>query len=139
MQQEPAHELGRLQRHGLVTRPSPGAVILPAERDAALVHGDEALVGNRHPVRIARQIRQYRRRLGERALSIDHPLALAQRRAPVGEGCRIGQRGVFAEELQLAAVMGLGKLLKEAPAEQPREHAHGQEEAPPAGDPTFSV
>ena len=37
VQQEPAHELVRLQRHGLVTRPSAGAVILPAERDAVLV------------------------------------------------------------------------------------------------------
>jgi hypothetical protein len=40
------------------------------------------LVGNGHPMRIARQISQYRRRPGERAFGIDHPLALAQRCEP---------------------------------------------------------
>ncbi len=39
VQQEPAHELVRLMRHGLLTRLSAGTVILPAELDAALVPG----------------------------------------------------------------------------------------------------
>ena len=52
---------------------------------------------------IARQIRQHRRRPGEGVFGIDYPLALAQRREPVGGHRRIGQRGVLAEELQLAA------------------------------------
>jgi hypothetical protein len=37
VQQEAAHELVRRQRHGLVTRPSAGTVILAAERDAVRV------------------------------------------------------------------------------------------------------
>ena len=46
---------------------------------------------------------------------------------------------MFTEELQLAGPQGLAELLKEQPPEQPGEHAHGQEEARPAGDPALSI
>jgi len=69
----------------LVARPALGPVILPAERDTALVQGDESPVGDRDPMGIARQIREHRRRPGKRALGIDDPFALAQRREPVGD------------------------------------------------------
>ena len=52
-------------------------VILPLERHAALVQCDESGVGDRHPVGVARQIRQHCRRPGKRAFGIDHPFALA--------------------------------------------------------------
>ncbi len=46
---------------------------------------------------------------------------------------------MFTEELQLAGTVGIAELLEEQPPEQLREHAHGQEEPRPAGDPTFTV
>ncbi len=107
------------ERHRLVARPSLGPVIFPAERDAMLIQGDESLVGNRHPVGIAGQIRQHCCGSGKRALGIDHPLDLAQRCQPVGEDDRIGQIGVLPEELQLAAAVCLGKFFQEAPPKQP--------------------
>ena len=64
------------ERHRLVARPALGAVVLPAEGDAALVQREQAAVGDRHPVGVARQIGQHRRGPGKRALGIDHPLAL---------------------------------------------------------------
>ena len=112
-----------------------GPVVLPAEGDAALVQRDQPAVGDGHPVRVARQVGQHRLRPGERALGIDHPLALAQRRQPAPERLGVGQRRVLAEELQLAGLMHPQQLFEEAPPEQPREHPHRQEEARPAGDP----
>ena len=50
---------------------------------------------------VARQICEHRLGSGEGALGVDHPLALAQRHEPIGEGLGIGQIDVFAEELQL--------------------------------------
>lgn len=65
--------------------------------------------------------------------------ASVHRCKPVGEGHRIAQRGVFTKELQLADDMRPAKLLEEEPSEQPRKHAHRQEEARPAGDASVPV
>ena len=46
VEQETPHEFTSIQRHGLVTRPSLGPVILPAEGDMVLIHGDQARVGD---------------------------------------------------------------------------------------------
>ena len=86
MQQEAAHELLGAERHRLVARLALGAVVLPAEGDAALVECEQAAVGDGHAVRVAGQIGEHRRGSGERALGIDDPLARAQRCEPVCEG-----------------------------------------------------
>ena len=44
VQQEAPHELLGAERHGFVARVAFGAVILPAEGDAALIEGDESAV-----------------------------------------------------------------------------------------------
>ena len=46
---------------------------------------------------------------------------------------------MLAEELQLPATMRLLQFFEEAAAEQPRQHAHRQEEARLAGDPALAV
>jgi hypothetical protein len=48
---------------------------------------------------------EHRRRPSERAFGIDRPLALLQRRQPVGKGRRIGQRSVFTGELRRKILM----------------------------------
>jgi len=85
VQQEAAHELGRLQRHRLVARSSLLAVVLPLERDAALVEGEEPVIGDSDAVGVAGQVFQDGLGPGERALGVDHPLDLAQRRKPLGK------------------------------------------------------
>ncbi len=81
---------------------------------------------------VAAEIGEHCRRPGEGSLGIDDPLDLAQRRQIRGEGVALGERRVSAEEVEAAGLMGCCELLQEQAAEQPREHAHGQEEARPA-------
>ncbi len=50
-----------------------------------------------------------------------------------------GPKAVLAEEAQAAGLVGRNQPLQEEPSEQPREHAHRQEEARPAGDPFFAI
>jgi hypothetical protein len=90
-------------------------------------------------MRVARQIGQHRLGPGERPLGVDHPFAFAQRRHPGGEGCGVGQRAVLTEEPQLLAVVQALQFLQEATPDQPRQHAHRQEEAGPAGNPTLAI
>lgn len=53
MKQEAAHEFAGFEDHGLVAGASLRTVVLPAERDATLIEGDQALVGDGDAVRVA--------------------------------------------------------------------------------------
>ena len=52
-----------------------------------------------------------------------------------GEGRTVLEAGQVVEEPQAAGLVGGGEFFQEQTPEEPREHAHGQEEAGPAGDP----
>jgi hypothetical protein len=80
--EEAADELAGGERHGLVALAAVGAVVLPLERDAAFIAGDEPAVGDGDPVGVAGEISQHGLRAGERTLGVDHPLGLAQRPSP---------------------------------------------------------
>ncbi|MGF6963135.1 hypothetical protein OKW43_000140 [Paraburkholderia sp. WC7.3g] len=136
---ETAHELAGLQRHGLVACAPRRTVILPAERHAALIKGEQTLVGDGHAVRVARQVGEHRFRSRKGALGVHKPLAGPQRCQPLRKGGAIGERRILAKELQLAAPVGIGERFKEATPEQAREHAHRQEEAGTAGNPAPAV
>ena len=81
MQQEAADELVGSERHGLdplaPLRAVPGAVVLPAERDAARVVRNEPAVGDRDAVRVTRQVSEHGLRAAERTLGVDDPFGLA--------------------------------------------------------------
>jgi len=139
MQQEAAHEFASAEDHGLVFGLSLGAIVLPLEGDAVLIHSDQPAVGDGYPVGIAGQISQYSFRAGKRALGIDHPLTLPQWCQPVGKGTGVSQRGMLTEELQLPRPMGLLDCREETSPKQAREDAHRQEEARFAGDPALPV
>jgi hypothetical protein len=53
------------------------AVILPAKADVIVVDFEEATVGDGDALGVAGEIGENLRRSGERALGVDHPLALA--------------------------------------------------------------
>src|SRR6266481_3520387 len=55
------------------------------------------------------------------------------------EGLRLGKVGELAEEPQLAGAEGVLQFPQEQSAEQPREHAHRQEEAGATSDPAGAV
>ena len=133
--EEAADELVGGERHHLVAIAAFDPVVLPLEGDAVVVERDQAAVGDGDAVGVAREIAQHFLGPAEGALAIDHPFAVAQRRQIGGEGLRIGQRRMIAEELQLSGLVSGDELLQEQPAEQARQHAHREEEARPARDP----
>ena len=88
---------------------------------------------------VARQIGEHLLGSSERALGVDHPLALTQRHEPVGEGIGVGQIDVLAEELELTVPMGVLQLFEEAAPEQTRQHPHREEEARLARHPPIGI
>ena len=84
--QETADELVCCQRHHLVPVATFDPVILPPEGDGGLVSCDQAAIRDGDAVGVARQISEYRLGSTERALAVDHPLGLAQRREVCREG-----------------------------------------------------
>jgi hypothetical protein len=85
VQQEAAHELVSHQSHRFVPRVAVGAVVLPTKGNAAIIRGEQPRVGDRDPVGVSGQIREYRLRTCEGALGVDDPLALAKGAKPVGK------------------------------------------------------
>ena len=79
-------------------------------------------------------------RSGERPLGVDDPLGAAQRRERGVEGacCRRAGRGRRGRTRRPASCRA-ASAVEEEPAEETRQHAHGQEEAGLAGDPARPV
>ena len=78
-------------------------------------------------------------RTTERRLGVDDPFEAAGFGEQAGEGIGLCQVGEIAEEGQSPAIKGRSQFLQEQPAKQARQHAHGQEEPRPAGDPARAV
>ena len=114
-------------------------IVLPAERDAAIVTSDEPRVCDRDPMGVAGQIGENLLRSCEGALGVDDPLTLTQRHEPVGEGIGISQIEVLAEELQLTIKMEVHKLFKEAAPEKTRQHPDREEEPRLARHPAVGI
>ncbi len=128
-----------VQGHRFVAGTALGAVVLPAERDAAFIVGEEPGVGDGDSMRVARQVCEHCLGSSEGPLGVDDPLALSQRHEPVGKGLRIGQIDVLAKELQLPAPMQDLQLFEEASPEQAREHSDREEEPRLAWYPAVGV
>jgi len=84
MEQKATDKFVRFDGHDLAVAAL--AVILPAKADLPVRERDQAAVGNRNAMRVARQIGQHLLRACERGLGIDHPFRFAQRRE-VGPEC----------------------------------------------------
>src|ERR1700719_784674 len=67
------------------------------------------------------------------------PPAGAARREKRRECVARREIGLGSKELQLAGVEGGHEFFEEETAEQPRQNAHRQKEAGPAGDPALAV
>src|ERR1700686_823437 len=77
MDQEAADELVSRESHGLLTVVI--AIILPSKADLAVVHGNQAIVGDGDTVGIAADIIENLFRASKRPLGKDHP---CDRRSP---------------------------------------------------------
>jgi hypothetical protein len=82
VEEKPANKLDGVQRHEL------GLVVMgrvsPAKRDPAILHRDEAPVGDSNAVGVACQILEHLLRAAKWALGMDHPaLLLALSKEPI--------------------------------------------------------
>src|SRR6266404_9340486 len=78
MDQETADQLRAIERHRLLAVAVP--VILPAEADLAVVHGQQPVVGDGATVGVASDIVEDLGWPGKRPLRVDHPLGVPDRR-----------------------------------------------------------
>ncbi len=88
---------------------------------------------------VAAEIGEHRLRPGKGSFCIDDPFDVAQGTEMSGEVPGIGKVAETAEEAQTAGIVRRRELFQEQAAEQPREHAHRQEEAGAAGYPAVAV
>jgi hypothetical protein len=72
VQEEPAHELARIERHDLAAAFLP--VVLPEETDGIVCHGDEAAVGDGDAMGVAAEIGQHLLGAAEGRFGVDHPV-----------------------------------------------------------------
>ena len=87
--QKPANELVRVERHRLVAGGSVDPIVLDLKRHRLGISRDQTPVRDRHAMRVARQVGEHRLGPGQRALGVDVPARPFQRRQIGGEqsGC----------------------------------------------------
>jgi hypothetical protein len=102
VKQKPAHELARIEGHDFGA--SLAAVVLPAEADLAVGHGDKSAVGDGDAMGVAPEIGQHLLGSPERALGVvsktrlrhdDDPVDLPQSGAVGCKGVSFGERREF--------------------------------------------
>src|SRR5262245_51592502 len=101
VQQKAPDELVRVKPHRLPAARAVDAIILPAERDAAVIGCNEAAVRDRDTVGVTGEIAQDLFWSRERRLAVDHPLDVPQRADEALERSFVGKPGKRVEELQL--------------------------------------
>ncbi len=99
MEEEAADELGDVEGHGFVATGPVDAIVLAIEGDGIVLESDQAAIGDRDTVGVAREISEHRFGPGKWALGVDHPLDLAHRCQIGRKRARLGQPGMLAEEL----------------------------------------
>src|SRR3979411_1596183 len=105
MQEETAHELVGRQPHEFAFVVV--VVVTPAEGDSSAVDGYQAMIGDRHPMRIAAQIVQDLGWATKGRLGVDHPLGSTQRGEVGGKALGICKRSKGGEELEAMLRKGL--------------------------------
>jgi len=86
-------------------------------------------------MRVVAEIAQDMLWSSEGLLGVDDPVVAEQHSQPCGEGAWLGERQKAAVELEFTAMEGVAKSGDELAAEDRAEHADGQEEGVPGGDP----
>ena len=135
VKQEPADELDRIERQELLLI-SVGRVS-PAEGHAAIVHLQQAAIGDGHPVRIASQILEDLLGTAEGRLGIDHPVQSLELSEESIEGSRLLESSERAAKPEFVSAIGAAEQHQELAPKHLGENFAGQEESRMAGaDPT---
>src|SRR6266851_2805150 len=137
MDQETADELRAIERHHLLAIAVP--VILPAEADLAVVHGQQPVVGDGDTVGVASDIVEDLGWSGKRPLRVDHPLGVPDRRQIPPERGRFMKVAVRGEKVQLPSGERLPQVVQEQAPEHLRQHRDRKKVSWPAGDPARSI
>src|SRR6516164_7576122 len=103
--QEAPDKLMRVKPHGLPAARAVDAIVLPTERDAGLVSGNEAAVRDGDTMRVTGEIAQYLLGSRERRLAVDYPVDAPQHGDEALERPLLGKPGMRVEKRQLAAVV----------------------------------
>ena len=125
VEEEPPDELGSLKGHDLLLIAV--GVVLPTERDLAILHADDAVVRDRDPVGVPPEIAEDVLGPVEGRLGVNHPL--------LGIEAFQQTREVLPHGLKLASLMSLFEKREELPSEQPGHDLHGEEKPSLRGDP----
>src|SRR5688500_3566339 len=88
---------------------------------------------------VAREISEHLLWAFERSLRIDHPLSSTQRCESRPKLRHILDRRQLIEEPKLAVCVQTLEAFEKEPPEQPREHAHGEEEVVSARHPSCAA
>lgn len=91
VQKETAQELSRAERH--LTLLATAGVILPAEGDAFLFEGQQAMIGNGHAMGVTTEIAQHLHGTTECRLGINHPVVAMETTQQFCELQAIGESG----------------------------------------------
>ena len=137
MKQKPAQELIDGERHEALLIAVCG--VSPTECDFVIGQGDEAMVGDRHSMRVAAEILENRVRAAERSLAVDHPVVTEQLPEERGEGLRLGERQELAVETELAIREGTLQSFDKLASEDAAEHFDGKEEGIARMNPAFMI
>src|ERR1700674_1462650 len=100
MEEEAANELGDRDTHDFALVIAAFPIVLPAEGDVGLVEIEQATVGDRDTLSVAREIGQDLRGTGVGPLGIDEPFGCAQGRESGGKCLRLVETDEIPKELQ---------------------------------------
>ena len=134
MEQEAAQELIDSQSHEPLLVAVCG--VSPAKCDVAFGECDQPGVGDGNAMGVGAEIAQHMFRTAERRLGVDDPVVSEQYPQPGSEGARMSERQELAVKLKLTSIECVAKSGDELAAEDTAEHADGQEEGTPGGDPS---
>jgi len=103
------------------------------------VHRDQAPVGDRDAMGVAREVGEHRLGSAERLLRIDHPFRASERGEEGSERCGICECCVLTEELETSGLVSRDQLLQEQPPEQCRQYLDAQKVVRSARNPLGAI
>jgi len=134
MEQKAAQELIDGQSHEPLLVAVRG--IAPAEGDVASGESDQPGVRNGDAMGVGAEIAQHMFRAAEGRLGVNDSVKAEQYPQPCGERTRFGEWQEAAVELKLTSMKCVAESSDELAAEDAAEHADGQKEGTPGGDPS---
>src|SRR5580704_4824972 len=118
MDQEAADELIHLKLHDARSLFAFAAIILPPKMNLAVCDIENAVIGNRHTVRVTAQIIENLPRAAEGMFDINDPLRVLQRRKVAAEGGFVSEGFKLPEEVQFLFLESFAQSFEKEAAEQ---------------------